>query len=78
MKEKYTQIAERQAGKGDTWKLLSDGKIYSSLTITLDVYFSIVKEHVKFMLDPFGGKLYVIDEKATEPSPLKYNIYGDQ
>jgi hypothetical protein len=78
MKEKYTQIAERQSGKGDTWKLLSDGKIYSSLTITLDVYFSIVKEHVKFMLDPFGGKLYVIDEKAIEPSPLKYNIYGDQ
>jgi len=78
MKEKYTQIAERQVGKGDTWKLLSDGKIYSSLTITLDVYFSIVKEHVKFMLDPFGGKLYVIDEKVTEPSPLKYNIYGDQ
>ena len=77
MKEKYTQIAERQVGKGDTWKLLSDGKIYSSLTITLDVYFSIVKEHVKFMLDPFGGKLYVIDEKVTEPSPLKYNIYGD-
>lgn len=77
MKEKYVQIAERVIGKGDTWKLLSDGKIYSSLTITLDVYFSIVKEHVKFMLDPFGGKLYVIDEEPIEQPPLRYNIYGD-
>jgi hypothetical protein len=29
------------------------------------------------MLDPFGGKLYVIDEETVEPPPLKYNIYGD-
>lgn len=77
MKEKYVQIAERQVGKGDTWKLLSDGKIYSSLTITLDMYFNITQKHVKFMLDPFGGNLYVIDEETVEPPSLKYNIYGD-
>jgi hypothetical protein len=47
MKEKYVQIAERQVGKGDTWKLLSDGKIYSSLTITLDMYFNIIQKHFK-------------------------------
>jgi hypothetical protein len=76
MQEKYIQIAERQVGKGDTWMLLGDGKIYSSLTLTLDAYFNIVQKHVKFMLDPFGGKLYVIDEEAKEP-PKKFNIYGD-
>ena len=78
MKEKYVQIAERQVGKGDTWKLLSDGKIYSSLTITLDMYFNTIQRHVKFMLDPFGGKLYVIDEEPVEQQPLRYNIYGDK
>jgi len=77
MQEKYIQIAERQVGKGDTWMLLGDGKIYSSLTLTLDAYFNIVQKHVKFMLDPFGGKLYVIDEDIKEPPPKKFNIYGD-
>lgn len=76
MKEKYTQIAERVIGKGDIWKLLDDGKIYSSLTNTLDAYFNIIQKHVKFMLDPFGGKLYVIDEKVTTPKS-KSNIYGN-
>jgi hypothetical protein len=42
------------------------------------MYFNTIQRHVKFMLDPFGGKLYVIDEETVEQPPLRYNIYGDK
>jgi hypothetical protein len=78
MKETYVQIAERVVGKGDTWRLLSDGKIYSSLTNTLEAYFQIDQKSVDFKLAPLEGKLYVIEmEKVKEEPPKKFNIYGD-
>lgn len=78
MKETYVQIAERVVGKGDTWELLCDGKIYSSLTNTLEAYFQIDQKPVDFKLAPLEGKLYVIEmEKVKEEPPKKFNIYGD-
>lgn len=78
MKETYVQIAERVIGKGDTWRLLSDGKVYTSLTNTLEAYFQIDQKPVDFKLTPREGKLYVIEmEKVKEEPPKKFNIYGD-
>ena len=78
MKETYVQIAERVIGKGDTWRLLCDGKIYTSLTNTLEAYFQIDQKPVDFKLAPREGKLYVIEmEKVKEEPPKKFNIYGD-
>jgi len=78
MKETYVQIAERVIGKGDTWRLLSDGKVYTSLTNTLEAYFQIDQKPVDFKLAPREGKLYVIEmEKVKEEPPKKFNIYGD-
>ena len=78
MKETYVQIAERVIGKGDTWRLLSDGKVYTSLTNTLEAYFQIDQKPVDFKLAPHEGKLYVIEmEKVKEEPPKKFNIYGD-
>lgn len=78
MKEIYVQIAERVIGKGDTWRLLCDGKVYTSLTNTLEAYFQIDQKPVDFKLAPREGKLYVIEmEKVKEEPPKKFNIYGD-
>jgi hypothetical protein len=78
MKEIYVQIAERVVGKGDTWRLLNDGKIYSSLTNTLEAHFQIDQKPVDFKLAPLEGKLYVIEmENVKEEPPKKFNIYGN-
>lgn len=78
MKETYVQIAERVIGKGDTWRLLSDGKVYTSLTNTLEAYFQIDQKPVDFKLAPREGRLYIIEmEKVKEEPPKKFNIYGD-
>ncbi len=78
--EKNIQIAER-VPPGDRWKLLSDEKVYTSLTDTLNAYFQLatVKPQA-FRLEPLKGKLYIITTEEVEipkPEPKKYDLYGD-
>ena len=83
VKEHNILIATRIKGKGDTWKLINDnpeGKIYNSLTNTLEAYFQKVKEPCEFRLAPLKGELYVITTKEVQVKttlPKRPNIYGD-
>jgi hypothetical protein len=75
-------IANRVKGQGDTWVLVDDKTetIHTSLTDTLEAWFSKNQEQAEFRLSPLSSKLYVIrsEEKIIEPEPIKrYNIYGD-
>jgi len=81
-KIKIELIAIRQA-PGDRYRLVSDGpegKIYTSLTNTLEAYIVKTKFVGDFKLSPLKGELYTIatSEKEIEPKPIKkYSIYGE-
>jgi len=78
--EKNIQIAER-VPPGDSWRLLSGEKVYTSLTETLNAYYQqSVHKPQAFRLEPLKGKLYIITTEEIEipkPEPKKYDLYGD-
>jgi hypothetical protein len=65
----------------DRWRLVNDepdGKIYNSLTETLEAFYQTVNTPYDFKLSPLKGELYIITtENITPPPPKKFNIYGD-
>ena len=78
--EKNIQITER-VPPGDSWRLLSGEKVYTSLTETLNAYYQqAVNKPQAFRLEPIKGKLYIITTEEIEilkPEPKKYDLYGD-
>jgi hypothetical protein len=76
--EKNIQIAER-IPPGDTWKLLVNNQVYSSLTEVLNAYYVIatVKPNA-FRLEPMKGICYIItNQEIPKPEPKKFDLYGD-
>ena len=74
-------IANRKA-PGDRWQLASEpnGKIYTSITDTLEAYMHKTKFKGHYRLEPLSSKLYAIEseEIKIEPEPIKtYSIYGE-
>lgn len=80
VKEKYVLIATR-VPPSDRWRLVDDGpegKIYNSLTETLEAYFQSTQIRCDFKLAPLKGELYMITtEEVSPPPPKKFNLYGD-
>ena len=79
--EKNVLIATR-VPPSDRWRLVdeeSNGKIYTSLTETLEAYFQKVSiKPQAFRLEPLKGELYMITtEDVAPPPPKKFNLYGD-
>ena len=75
--EVYKLIAQR-VPPGDRWQLLDEEKIYSSLTETLEAYFTKVQKAYDFKLSPLKGEIYIITNEMVIPEPpKKFNIYGD-
>jgi hypothetical protein len=79
--EKLVEIAHRVKGKGDTWTLLANNQVYSSLTEVLNAYYVLATSKPQaFRLEPMNGVCYIITTKEIEipkPEPKKYDIYGD-
>jgi hypothetical protein len=81
--EKLVEIAHRVKGKGDTWTLLANNQVYSSLTEVLNAYYVLSLVNVKpqaFRLEPMNGVCYIITTEEIEilkPEPKKYDLYGD-
>jgi len=76
------ELIARRVPPGDNWILVGDttDTVHSSLTDTLEAWFSIAGEKVEFRLAPLDSKLYAIryDEKEIEkPKPKKFNLYGE-
>jgi hypothetical protein len=79
--ENQILIANRQA-PGDRWKLADEpnGKIYASLTDTLEAYMHKTGFQGHYKLEPLESKLYAIgmEEIEIKPEPIKtYSIYGE-
>lgn len=78
--EKNILIAKR-VPPSDRWSLVNDGpegKIYNSLTETLEAYFQVTQKPCEFRLAPLKGELYMITTEEVSPEPPKrFNIYGD-
>jgi len=77
--EKLVEIAHRVKGKGDTWTLLVNNQVYSSLTEVLNAYYVIatVKPNA-FRLEPMKGVCYIItNQEIPKPEPKKFDLYGD-
>jgi hypothetical protein len=80
--EILVEIAHRVKGKGDTWSLLSNDQVYSSLTEVLNAYYILSPDPKPsaFRLEPMKGICYLIATEYIEikkPEPKKYNIYGE-
>ena len=79
--EKLVEIAHRVKGKGDTWTLLVNNQVYSSLTEVLNAYYvSATNKPQAFRLEPMKGVCYIIATEEIEtpkPEPKKYDLYGD-
>jgi hypothetical protein len=76
--EKLVEIAKR-IPPGDTWKLLANNQVYSSLTEVLNAYYVIatVKPNA-FRLEPMKGVCYIItNQEIPKPEPKKFDLYGD-
>ena len=80
------QLIAQRVPPGDRWSLIAsdsfetEGKIYESLTDTLEVYFQKTRFNAAFYLDPLGGALYAVErqEIEIEPEPIKtFDFYGD-
>ena len=74
-------IANRQA-PGDRWKLADEpnGKIYGSITDTLEAYMHKTRFQGHYRLEPLESKLYAISSEEVEiqPEPIKtYSLYGE-
>ena len=79
--EKLVEIAHRVKGKGDTWTLLTNNQVYSSLTEVLNAYYvSATHKHTACRLEPMNGICYIITTQEIEipkPQPKKFDLYGD-
>ena len=80
--EKLVEIAHRIKGKGDTWSLIENDQVYSSLTEVLNAYYLLSPDPKPsaFRLEPMNGVCYLISTEYVEikkPEPKKYNIYGE-
>jgi len=79
--EKLVEIAHRVKGKGDTWTLLANNQVYSSLTEVLNAYYVLaVHKPIAFRLEPMNGVCYIITTQEIEipkPQPKKFDLYGD-
>jgi hypothetical protein len=76
------QLIAKRVPPGDRWTLTasSEGKVYDTLTDTLEVYFQKTKFNAAFYLDPIGGALYAVQRTEVEikPEPIKtFDFYGD-
>jgi hypothetical protein len=74
-------IANRQP-PGDRWKLVDEpnGKIYTSITDTLEAYMRKSGFQGHYRLEPLSSKLYAISSEEVEiqPEPIKtYSLYGE-
>tara|TARA_R110002153_G_scaffold20161_3_gene68573 strand:+ start:600 stop:866 length:267 start_codon:yes stop_codon:yes gene_type:complete len=74
-------IANRKP-PGDRWQLADEpgGRIYKSITDTLEAYMHKTKFKGHYRLEPLNSKLYIIEQQEIEikPEPIKtYNIYGE-
>jgi len=74
-------IALRQP-PGDRWQLSSEpnGKIYTSITDTLEAYMHKTGFKGHYRLEPLESKLYAISSEEVEikPEPIKtYSLYGE-
>lgn len=74
-------IALRQP-PGDRWQLASEpnGKIYTSITDTLEAYMHKTGFKGHYRLEPLESKLYAISAEEVEikPEPIKtYSLYGE-
>ena len=79
--EKLVEIAHRVKGKGDTWTLLTNNQVYSSLTEVLNAYYVLATHKpTAFRLEPMNGICYIITTQEIEipkPQPKKFDLYGD-
>jgi len=79
--EKLVEIAHRVKGKGDTWTLLINNQVYSSLTEVLNAYYVLAtNKPIAFRLEPMNGVCYIITTQEIEipkPQPQKFDLYGD-
>jgi hypothetical protein len=74
-------IANRQP-PGDRWRLVDEpkGKIYTSITDTLEAYMRKTGWDGHYRLEPLESKLYSIgvEEIEIKPEPIKtYSLYGE-
>ena len=73
-------IAQRIAGKGDTWQLVGEDIEYPSLTDVLEAYFQKTNDKCHFRLEPLNSKIFAIKFKVEEipqSPPKRFNIYGE-
>jgi hypothetical protein len=80
--EKLVEIAKR-VPPGDTWSLIENGQVYSSLTEVLNAYYLLSPDPKPsaFRLEPMNGVCYLITTEYIEipkPQVKKYNLYGDE
>ena len=66
----------------DRWKLYDEpsGKVYTSITDTLEAYMHKTGFKGHYRLEPLESKLYAIgvEEIEIKPEPIKtYSIYGE-
>ena len=76
------QLIAKRVPPGDRGTLTasSEGKVYDTLTDTLEAYFQKTKFNAAFYLDPIGGALYAVQRTEVEikPEPIKtFDFYGD-
>ena len=76
------QLIAKRVPPGDRWSLVADssGKVYDTLTDTLEAYFQKTRFNAAFYLDPIGGALYAVQRTEVEikPEPIKtFDFYGD-
>ena len=67
---------------GDRWQLADEpnGKIYISITETLQAYMDKTGFRGDYRLEPLNSKLYAIstEEVEVKPKPIKrYSLYGE-
>ena len=79
--ENKVLIALRQP-PGDRWRLSDEpsGKIYTSITDTLEAYMHKTGFKGHYRLEPLESKLYAIgvEEIEIKPEPIKtYSLYGE-
>ena len=84
MERETNILIAKRVPPSDRWRLVNDepdGKIYNSLTETLEAYFQQTQTKCEFRLAPLKGELYMITTEEVAPPPpppaKKFNIYGD-
>jgi len=81
MEKEINVLIATRVPPSDRWRLVdeeSNGKIYTSLTETLEAYFQANQKPCEFRLAPLKGELYMITTEEVVPDPpKKFNIYGD-